>query len=50
MSHLWHVCRLQEIVNREAREVKRATNGGNDIPQYYEQLEAGIIHHLQFDE
>eukprot|EP00775_Hariotina_reticulata_P013068 gene13068-13195_t len=39
--------RLEEIEQRETRQTQRAANGGNDIPQYYEQLEAGIIHRLQ---
>ncbi|KAF8070963.1 mug157-like protein [Scenedesmus sp. PABB004] len=36
--------RLAVIGEREAREAHTPANGGKDIPAYYEQLEAGIVH------
>jgi hypothetical protein len=39
--------RLQGIAEREAAEPQQPPNGGADIAQYYEQLEAGIIHVTQ---
>jgi meiotically up-regulated gene 157 (Mug157) protein len=38
------VHRLAVIAQREGREARMPANKGRDIPQYYEQLEAGIIH------
>jgi hypothetical protein len=36
--------RMASIQERESREAQFAPNGDADLPQYYEQLEAGIIH------
>jgi meiotically up-regulated gene 157 (Mug157) protein len=36
--------RLQAIEQREAKQQHAAPNGGRDLPTYYEQLEAGIVH------
>lgn len=36
--------RLTSISDREKQEMGFPPNGGADIPQYYEQLEAGIVH------
>lgn len=38
------VHRLATIKQREAAGPRTAANGGRDIPSYYEQLEAGIVH------
>lgn len=36
--------KLQSIRQREAQQQHTAPNGGRDLPTYYEQLEAGIVH------
>jgi meiotically up-regulated gene 157 (Mug157) protein len=38
------VHRLAAIAQREGHEARMPANKGRDIPQYYEQLEAGIMH------
>ncbi|WIA23260.1 hypothetical protein OEZ85_000031 [Tetradesmus obliquus] len=38
------VYRLAEIGRREQSEARMPANGGRDAPQYYEQLEAAIVH------
>ncbi|WIA31767.1 hypothetical protein OEZ86_002639 [Tetradesmus obliquus] len=38
------VHRLAGIAQREGHEARMPANKGRDIPQFYEQLEAGIIH------